>query len=645
MEKPHLKLVTSAPNPRQHAPLEMASRPAFMTLAVGSIGVVFGDIGTSPLYAFKESVSHVVRGGAALNSGDVLGVVSLMFWALMIVVTFKYVALLMRFDNNGEGGVLALAALAQRLLGARTAFFVGMGVLGAALFYGDAMLTPAISVLSAIEGLTVLPSLEGHIDPFIVPIALGVILALFLLQNKGTALVGAWFGPICVIWFLVIGALGALQIMHAPAIIGAINPLNALGLMSGHPILAFVLLGSVFLTVTGAEALYADMGHFGRSPISAAWIFLVLPALTLNYMGQGALVLQHPAAAENPFFLLAPPIMQPALVALATAATIIASQAVISGAFSLTQQAIQLGFLPRLSIVQTSAEHVGQIFMPQVNLLLLIGVLLLVVIFKSSSALASAYGISVIGAMITSSVLAVVAIWKIWKKPLGLAIAIMSPFILVEGIFLASNMLKLFSGGFVPLLIAATLVVVMWTWMKGSRLLRQATRRDEPLSEFLKLISHSPPHRVRGAAVFLTSEPDIAPTAMLHNLKHNQILHERIIIASVRTAPEPRVSDDRIAVVEHLTHDVDRVTLTFGFMQAPNVSRGLTLARGKGLQFDPLKTSFFVSRRSLSPRSGGGMPRWQDLLYIWLARNATNASTFFHIPAARTVELGTQLSI
>ncbi|MBI3438158.1 MAG: KUP/HAK/KT family potassium transporter [Proteobacteria bacterium] len=607
--------------------------------------MVFGDIGTSPLYAFKESISHVVRSGAALNTGDVLGVISLMFWALMIVVTFKYVALLMRFDNKGEGGVLALAALAQRLLGTRTAFFVGMSVLGAALFYGDAMLTPAISVLSAIEGLTILPSLQGHIDPFIVPIALGVLFALFLVQNKGTALVGAWFGPICILWFLVIGALGALEIVRAPAVLAAVNPLYAITLIAGHPILAFVLLGSVFLTVTGAEALYADMGHFGRTPISAAWTFLVLPALTLNYMGQGALVLQHPAAAENPFFLMAPPIMQPALVALATAATIIASQAVISGAFSLTQQAIQLGFLPRLRIVQTSAEHIGQIFMPQVNLLLLIGVLLLVVIFKSSSALASAYGISVIGAMITSSVLALVAIWKMWKKPLWFAIAVMSPFILVEGIFLASNMLKLFSGGFVPLLIASALVITMWTWMKGSQLLKQATRGDEPLTSFLHLIARNPPHRVRGTAVFLTSEPDVTPTAMLHNLKHNQVLHDRIIIACVRTASEPRVPDDRIAMVEHLTPDIDRVTLTFGFMQDPNVSRGLTLARVKGVQFDPLKTSFFVSRRVLSPRSGGGMPRWQDLLYIWLARNATNASVFFHIPAARTVELGAQLSI
>lgn len=629
-----------APRPPGSAP-----RPAFLGLVVGSIGVVFGDIGTSPLYAFKESISHIASGHAALNVSDVLGVISLMLWALMIVVTFKYVALLMRFDNKGEGGVLALAALAQRLLGARTAFFVGIGILGAALFYGDAMLTPAISVLSAIEGLTILPSLQGHIDPFIVPIALGVLLALFLLQNKGTALVGAWFGPICVIWFLAIAALGAMQIVREPAVLGAANPLYAIGLMAAHPILAFVLLGSVFLTVTGAETLYADMGHFGRRPISAAWLFLVLPALTLNYMGQGALVLQHPAAAENPFFLLAPPIMQPALVALATAATIIASQAVISGAFSLTQQAIQLGFLPRLRIVQTSAAHIGQIFMPQVNLLLLIGVFLLVVIFKSSSALASAYGISVIGAMITSSVLAVVAIWKIWKKPLWLAIAIMSPFILVEAVFMASNMLKLFSGGFVPLLIASALVIAMWTWVKGSRLLRAATRRDESLTSFLNLIAHNPPHRVRGTAVFLTSEPDIAPTAMLHNLKHNQVLHEHILIVCVRTATEPRVPDERIVAIERLSADVDRVTLSYGFMQDPNVTRGLTLARAKGLHFDPLKTTFFVSRRSLSPRSGGGMPRWQDLLYIFLSRNSTHASAFFHIPAARTVELGAQLSI
>jgi KUP system potassium uptake protein len=639
--KPSPSMPACAPSSPQQAP---PTASGFWGLALGSIGVVFGDIGTSPLYAFKESVSHVAA-GAAVSRADVMGVVSLMFWALMIIVTLKYVLLLMRFDNKGEGGVLSLVVLARRVLGSHGALLLGVGVLGAALFYGDAMLTPAISVLSAVEGLTIIPSLAGRIDPFIVPIALGVLLGLFLIQRRGTGLVGAWFGPICLVWFFVIAALGVQQLIGDPGIVAAISPAFAWQLMAAHPLLSFVLLGSVFLTVTGAEALYADMGHFGRAPISASWLLLVFPSLTLNYLGQGALVLAHPEAISNPFFLMAPEMLRPALVVLATAATIIASQAVISGAYSLTQQAIQLGLLPRLEIVQTSAHTLGQIFMPQVNFLLLVGVVLLVVIFKSSSALASAYGISVIGAMITSSLLAIVAIWKLWKRPLWQAIAIMAPFILVEGVFLASNLLKIFSGGFVPLLIASALILIMWTWIRGTRLVREATRRDGSLKTVLNMLAQNPPHRVRGTAVFLTADPDTAPEALMHNLKHNHILHERMIILTVRTAAQPRVDDKDIVLVEDIAPDVKRVTLTYGFMQSPNVVHGLALARARGLQLDIMKTSFFVSRRALVANAQGGLPRLQGLLYIWLTRNATVASEFFHIPASRVVELGAQLAI
>jgi len=616
----------------------------FVALSIGALGVVFGDIGTSPLYAFKESVGHILTGATA-NRADVMGVVSLMFWALMIIVTLKYVMLLMRFDNKGEGGVLSLVVLARRLLGGNTSTILFVGLVGAALFYGDALITPAISVISAVEGLTIIPGLEGRVESLIVPISLAVLLGLFLVQRRGTGLVGAWFGPICLLWFIVIAILGAVQVARDPQIVWSLAPNYALGLILGRPLLSFVLLGSVFLTVTGAEALYADMGHFGRGPISASWLFIVYPSLALNYLGQGALVLAQPHAIENPFFMMAPEYLRPELVILATLATIIASQAVISGAYSLTQQAIQLGLLPRLAIVQTSAHTLGQIFMPQVNFLLMVGVFLLVVIFKSSSALASAYGISVIGAMITSSLLAIVAIWKIWKRSLPVAIAIMTPFILVEGVFLASNMLKLLSGGFVPLLIAAVLMLVMWTWMRGSRLVRDVTRRDGSLRSVLELIAHDPPHRVRGTAVFLTADLDVAPEAMMHNLKHNHVLHDRIVILTVQTASEPRVSDADMVKVEDFAPDVKRVTLTFGFMQSPNIVRGLALAREKGLQIDTLKTSFFVSRRALVTNAKGGMPRWQGLLYIWLTRNSTVASEFFHIPSSRVVELGAQLAI
>jgi KUP system potassium uptake protein len=615
-------------------------------LTLAAIGVVYGDIGTSPLYAFRESISHVAReqGGAA-GSAEIIGVISLMLWTLISIVTIKYAIILLCLDNRGEGGTLSLMALVQRGLGKRTPFVLLIGLAGAGLFYGDAMLTPAISVLSAVEGLAVLPGLTGHIEPFIMPVTLGILVVLFLVQRHGSGMVGAFFGPVCILWFVVLGGLGLMHLSQEWRMLSAFNPLNALGFLITHPGLGIVVLGAVFLTVTGAEALYADMGHFGRKPIAIAWMWLVFPALALNYLGQGALVISNPSTISNPFFFMASDAWRPALVLLATAATIIASQAVISGAYSLTQQAIQLGLLPRMRILQTSERHHGQIYMPQVNYLLMVGVLFLTFSFGSSSALGSAYGVSVIGAMLTSSLLAVLAIWKVGKRPLWLAIAIMAPFIVIEMIFAASNLLKVFHGGIVPILVALGFMILMWTWVRGSTLLHEQTRRDVSLQQTLATLEMSPPRRVRGTAVFLTADPQAAPSALLHNLKHNQVLHDRIIILSVRTAPTPRVADADRVKIETVRDDLQIVTLSFGFMETPNVIRGLTLARELGLAFDIMTTSFFLSRRALVPTDKGGMPRWQDLLFIFLARNSSSATEFFHIPTSRAVELGAQVAI
>lgn len=617
----------------------------FWGLALAAIGVVYGDIGTSPLYAFRESIAHIVRQDGAARTSEIIGVISLMIWALIGVVTLKYAFILLRLDNRGEGGTLSLVALLQRTLGKRTPFLFVIGLLGAGLFYGDAMLTPAISVLSAIEGLGVLPGLSDHTDKFVMPVTLGILIALFLVQRRGSGVVGAWFGPICVVWFVTLAALGLLHLSRDWSVLAAFNPLSAAAFLAGHPGLGFVVLGSVFLTVTGAEALYADMGHFGRGPIVAAWMWLVFPALTLNYLGQGAMVLADPSTIRDPFFLMAPEAWRPAVLALATAATIIASQAVISGAYSLTQQAIQLGLLPRLRVIQTSERHFGQIYMPQVNYMLMAGVLFVTFSFGSSSALGGAYGVSVIGAMITSSLLAVVAIWKVNKRPLWFSLALMAPFVLIELLFLGSNLLKLFSGGIVPLLIAAGFILIMWTWVRGSTLLHEQTRRDVSLRQLLASLEISPPKRVRGTAVFLTADAYAAPAALMHNLKHNQVLHEHLILLTIRTIGAPRAAEAERVKIEAIRPDIDIVTLTFGFMETPNVIRGLTSARASGLRFDIMTTSFFLSRRALVPAGKSGMPRWQDLLFIFLARNAANATEFFHIPTSRVVELGAHVAI
>jgi KUP system potassium uptake protein len=617
---------------------------SYWTLVIGSIGVVFGDIGTSPIYALRESLKHVAHGGP-VQRAEVIGIVSLIFWALIVIVTLKYVLLLLRLNNKGEGGTVALMALVQRAFGRRTFVILFLGMLGAALFYGDALITPAISVLSAAEGLMAVPGLEGRIDPFVLPIALVVLVALFAVQSRGSGRVGALFGPVMLLWFLVLGGLGVWHIQEDPGILVGLSPLPAVTFLLNHQLVGFIVLGSVFLAVTGAEALYADMGHFGRGPVQTTWLFIALPCLVLNYFGQGAMVLRHPGALENLFFELAPDMLRLPLVLLATIATVIASQAVITGAFSLTQQAIQMGVLPRMEIRRTSETQAGQIYMPQVNWLILVGVIILTLGFGSSSRLASAYGIAVTGEMIVTTGLVFMAIWKLWKAPAWVAALICAPLALIECIFLASNMTKVWSGGFVPLALAAGLVLVMWTWLRGTRLLSEQTRRDEPLAKLFETLSHHPPHRVRGTAIFLTGDPDVAPAALMHNLKHNQVLHETIIVLTVKTLESPRAPDSERVLIEEVMPDVKRVTLTFGFMETPNVVKALTASRKYGLKFDIMKTSFFLSRRTVIPSEKSGMPRWQDHLFIFLARNATNATDFFHIPSGRAVELGNQVMV
>ena len=634
--------MSSTTNPPVEATEARGGWPTLLPLAVASAGVVYGDIGTSPLYAFKESIAHLRRAGGLVAASDVIGVISLMLWSLMVIVTAKYVLVLLRFDNRGEGGTLSLMALVQRAGGRGAKLILVTGLLGAGLFFGDAMLTPAVSVLSAVEGLEIIDGLGGRIDPYVVPITLAVLLALFLFQRRGTGGVGRWFGPVCILWFAVIAALGVMSIVRAPGILAALNPLAGAALLARHPGLAPAVLGSVFLTVTGAEALYADMGHFGRRPIQITWLALVFPCLALNYLGQGALVLIDPAAADSPFFRLAPHALQLPLILLATAATVIASQAVISGAFSLAQQAVQLGLLPRVTLRPTSEDHVGQIYAPQINWILMIGVFALVVGFGSSTALARAYGISVVGAMVTTSLLAVVAIHRLWKRSLLWSAMVFAPFLLVELAFLGANLLKVAHGGYVPLMIAAALIFLMWTWIRGRRRLADAEQRDLAITDVIAMLSERPPMRARGTAVFLTDKPDRAPISLLHNLKHNQVLHEQVVLLNIQTARRPRVADEARVEFRALAPGFQSLTLTFGFMESPNVTRGLALARDKGLILDMMRTSFFVSRRSLVLRSTGKFGALQDALFVFLQRNAIRAADYFDIPPSRVIELGAQ---
>ena len=622
------------------------STASFGALTLGSIGVVYGDIGTSPLYALREAVLAASNGSEATVPA-VLGVLSLILWSLIIVVTLKYVVFLMRADNHGEGGTLALMALAQRGVTKAASAIVLLGIISAALFFGDAVITPALSVLSAIEGIKLLAPAS---EPYVVPVTVVILLALFAVQSRGTARVAAFFGPIMLIWFLVIGFASFPAIVSQPEVLFSLNPLYAISFMLHHGIVGFVTLGAVFLAVTGAEALYADLGHFGKKPIQTAWLFIVLPALALNYLGQGALVIADPKVVDNPaflpFYLMFPDWARGPMVVLAAIATVIASQAVITGAYSLTRQAIQLGLMPRFEIRHTSESQSGQIFIPRINRMLLIAVMLLVLMFKSSSALASAYGISVTGTMVVTATMAFVVVWKVWRwSPLAAA-ALIAPFLFLDLTFLAANLLKVLEGGWVPLALGTWVMLLMYTWRRGSRLLFEKSRKLEfPLADLVAMLEKRPPQRVSGTAVFLTSDPNSAPTALMHSLKHYKVLHEKNVILTIETASTPRVHPSERVKLEQMSPTFTKVALKFGFMETPNVPKALAIARKLGWQFDIMSTSFFLSRRALKPAAHSGMPRWQDHLFIALSRTANDATDYFQIPSGRVVEVGTQITV
>ncbi len=619
-------------------------KEGFMALVVGSIGVVFGDIGTSPLYAMREALFHTREGTSAELA--IKGVISLVFWALVMIVTVKYVLFLMKADNKGEGGTLALMALAQKALGkySPTVFF--LGICGAALFYGDGIITPAVSVLGAVEGLRDAPGFAGKVSHLIVPVSAVILVALFMVQSKGTAKVANLFGPITVLWFLVLGGLGLYHIFDQPGILVALMPQYGIKFLLANGFTGFVILGSVFLAVTGAEALYADMGHFGKKPIQYAWLFFVLPCLTLNYLGQGALTLADPSARENPFWRMVPEVAYWPVFLLATCAAVIASQAVITGAFSITQQAVQLGLLPRIDIKRTSETQAGQIFVPQINTMLMVGVLVLVFAFRGTDRLTSMYGIAVTGAMLVDTLLAYVFLRHVWKWKRWQAWALLAPIGALDLVFFGSNLLKIPQGAWLPLLLAGALILIMLTWATGTRTLTEKSKRDSvALLDLVDMLGKRPPHRAAGTAIFLTSDADSAPVALMHNLKHNKVLHEKNIILTVKTIGVPRVPEDKRVTIEIINDDFKKVTLSYGFMESPNLPRALGLCRKLGLKFDIMATSFFVGKRSVVPSANSGMPLWQDKLFIFLMKNAANPTEFFHIPPGRVVELGTQVTV
>lgn len=618
------------------------NKAPFWALTIGAIGVVYGDIGTSPLYAFREAF-HAAEGHGMAADAAVLGVLSLIFWALMVVVTLKYILILLRADNDGEGGTLTLLALAHRSLGCSVFAVTALGAVGASLFFGDALITPAISVLSAVEGLKLVTS---QLDAYVLPITLAIIVSLFAVQFKGTSAVAGLFGPVTLLWFVALALGGLLHISDNPAVLAAINPLHAVTFVMHNGALGFVVLGAVFLAVTGAEALYADLGHFGRGPIQLAWSAVAFPALAINYFGQGALVLADPAAQSDPFFLLYPQWALLPMVLLATAATIIASQAVITGAYSLTRQAIQLRLLPRMRIMHTSEAQSGQIYLPGVNTLLMLGVIALVLAFGSSSSLASAYGIAVTGTMVITALLATVVVWRHWGWPLWAAILLIAPFLVIDLVFLGANLMKLLDGGYVPLMIAAVMCLVMWTWLRGTALLSRKDEQTEVmLSDLLKSLSRKLPPLIPGTAIYLTANPDHAPVALMHSLKHFKSLHEDNVILTVVTSEKPRVADTERVIIDELMPRFRRVIMTFGYMEEPNIPAGLAVCRKLGWKFDIMSTSFLVSRRSLRLSAKSTMPVWQSRLFIYLSRNAATASDYFHIPAGRVVEIGTQVNI
>ena len=625
-------------------------------LTIGAIGVVFGDIGTSPLYAFREALHHSAPTGG-IQEAAIFGVLSLALWSLILVVTIKYVIFLMRADNDGEGGVLALLALAGRGIGGRKGAVLALGAIGAALFYGDAIITPALSVLSAVEGTKTIPGIgEGISQQTIINITMVILVALFAIQFRGTAMVSKLFGPICVLWFVAIGALGLLHISDYPGIIGALSPHHAISFLMNNGMVGLIVLGSVFLTVTGAEALTADMGHFGRFPIRLGWFLLVFPALALNYFGQGAFAMAAleqarvaglPLETQDWFFLMAPEAVRVPMIVLAGLATIIASQAVITGAYSLTQQAIQLGLLPRMKIVQTSPGSAGQIYIPAINWMLLFGVWLLVVQFRNSSAMASAYGIAVTGTMVVTTCLAFVVVHKLWKWSLLKSLLVIVPFLAIDIIFFGANILRVVDGGWVPLAVGALICLVIWIWVRGKRLID--TKENEgamTLAELGKSLSKSNVARVEGTAVYLTANPEGVPGTILHNLKHNRVLHERNLVLTVRTAGVPHVPEEERSSYEKVDANFARIVLRYGFMDAPDVPQALARAIPKSdAPINDMTTSYFVGRNVLSASKDEGLPFWQDIILIFLQRNAHNPAEFFHIPSNRIVALGGQVVV
>ena len=613
-------------------------------LVIGAIGIVYGDIGTSPLYTMRTAFTG--DHGLALTTGNVYGVLSVVFWSLVVLVTLKYITLIMRADNNGEGGILALTALVSRGLPREQRkrwWLVGFGIFGAAMFYGDGMITPAISVLSAVEGLEILaPALH----PFVVPVTLCIIVALFMIQRHGTASVGLFFGPVMCVWFVTIALLGVLQIIEAPAILLALNPLYAYQFFATTPVAAFLAMGAVVLAVTGTEALYADMGHFGRTPIRRAWLLFVMPALVLNYFGQGALILSDATSIRNPFYLLAPSWALLPMVILATCATVIASQAVISGAFSLTRAAIQMGYCPRLQIRHTSERQIGQIYIPFINWTLFIAVVLLVVTFRKSENLAGAYGIAVTLSMLIDTLLIFVVMQRLWKWPLWLSIAIVTPLLVIDLMFLGSTSLKIPDGGWFPLVIGVLIFTLLTTWKRGRAVLMDRLSTEAlPLDLFIRSIEVAPPARVEGTAVFMTSTAGQVPHALLHNLKHNKVLHERVIFLTVVTRDVPFVEEASRFEIQTLGCDFFQFLAYYGFKEEPDVPALLEESGRRGFAFEMMETSFFVSRETLIPTISPGMALWRERLFVSMSKNAVKASEFFQIPTNRVVELGTQIEL
>ena len=614
----------------------------FWALVLGSAGVVFGDIGTSPLYAFKEAITAATQRGLTAAEAT-LGVLSLIFWSMTLVVTVKYVLLLLRADNKGEGGMFALMALGQTVAKRSAALLGALGIAGASFFYGDAVITPAISVLSAVEGLKLV---APHFQEAVIPVAILILTFLFWMQARGTDRVARFFGPVMCVWFAVLALGGIMHISDNFHVLQALNPAHGILFVYHHGMIGLTVMGLVFLACTGAEALYADLGHFGRRPITTAWLYFVMPALVLNYFGQGALVMADAGAIENPFYRLYPDFALIPMLILSTFATVIASQAVITGAFSLTRQAIQLGLVPRFEIRHTSESIAGQIYMPRVNWLLYVAVLVAIFMFRTSSNLAAAYGVSVTAAMVIDTMMAFFVIWKCWRWPLWRVIMIVVPLLLIEQSFFAANILKLLEGGWVPLVIAALLAIIMFTWVRGTKVLAKVTKRNEAdLDWLVRKLEAKPPHRVPGTAVFLTGDPYAAPTSMLHNLKHNKVMHERNVILSIRTEETPRVARHERVSIERVSDRFIRMVARYGFMETPSVPKILEHARRKDCNIDVGATSFFVSRRSLRMTSKSEMPPWQERLFIALASSAEDATTYFQIPTDRVVEVGTQVVI